>query len=199
MTDLEHEIAEDCYLVDLFRNTGYQTICSYIEHNAKKFIDLINQLIVEGEDLERLKYYNMAIVTFLCGIELLIRFLLLKPLLGGMFLDEDWIFFIEENKLFCNRTDEEQNLLLKILKKYGLDIEKIEINESKKLWTELKIIVKTRNNIVHNGLKALPEDVKKAFLCLESLINYVLKPIYQKLKKNLGERLDNDILDGWKL
>ena len=169
--------ATDEYNEDLLKQTGLQMIEDFFIRSAKIYKNSINDLIKNSKAIASINQFDMALVSVVIGLELLIRYFYLKPLIGGMFLNDDWFDFIYESKIVPDRSKDEKDLLRKLLSRHNIkSFDQINIKK-KTIWMQLSEIYKIRNSIVHHGNKAGKEDYLIAMFCYEQLVK-ALNTIY---------------------
>lgn len=112
--------------------------------------------------------------------EMALRDVLLKPVVYGMVHEESTAEGIAGLVI---RNSKFQTLLFDILKKHGVDLEKIKRPKSANtLWMEIKKIKDIRNRVLHSGEKATREDAE---ISLE-LAEIIIEGVFPHLKKKIG-------------
>jgi len=122
----------------------------------------------------------------LYSIEIFIRFMLLRPLVQGAFLSDEWADILAK-RVATGRTAEDRKILPAILKQWDIDITKIKTKKDNQLWETIKSLRKKRNDFVHAGKSIESLDSEGALDTINTLISDILLPIAEKLGFNLTE------------
>jgi hypothetical protein len=103
-----------------------------------------------GRELKDSGHQQASQVLAVTAIELIIRYLLIRPLLQGAFLSDEWASFITQ-RITSGRSAEDRKLLPKILKAQGIAIEVILRQNGRPLWeTIISDVYKKRQRVVHD-------------------------------------------------
>jgi len=111
------------------------------------------------------------------AIEVTIRYFILKPLVQGVFLSDEWAEVLTK-RIVSGKADRDREILPSILRFYELDINNIRLPSGEPVWQVLKgRIWDARNNYVHRGdpvAGELSAEGIKAATCMKKLANDVL-------------------------
>jgi hypothetical protein len=103
------------------------------------------------------------------AIELITRYMLLRPLLQGAFLSDSWAKMLAKH-VIQGRMAQERDLLPSVLGMYDIKIEDLKLSDGSALWkTFVTKIVLKRNAIMHDGDNATPEEATLALECANTL------------------------------
>ena len=127
-------------------------------------------------------YFGASLILSVIVIELIIRFLLLRPLVQGAFLSDDWAGELIK-RIMPSKAGHEKKLLCFVLKKWDIDITKRRISDKNApLWeTMQKKIRPKRNNFVH---RASPINEQESLIALECANAFM--QIAKEVAENLG-------------
>jgi hypothetical protein len=120
-------------------------------------------------------------------MELMIRFMLVRPLIQGAFLSDEWADILTA-RIATGQTARDRELVPGVLRQWGLDVTKIRTEVSKVLvweFTEAKLFP-NRHNYVHR-YEAVPEEI--AVTGLECAGTFRHKIVYE-VAKQIGFSLD---------
>ena len=110
--------------------------------------------------------YDFALVVTGTALEIIIKYFCVKPLVEGAFLSELWASELAK-RLIDIRIAENRGLFVKILKNWGIDVDKIEVTPGKKLWgTITGPVLTNRNKVIHRGDPMKREEAEVGFNCL---------------------------------
>jgi hypothetical protein len=140
----------------------------------------IQRCLGEATNLRGHRFFGPAVVSTVTAIELIFRFLLLKPLVRGAFLSNEWDAILTE-RIYASRRGHDRDLLKKILKVWGQDISAVKLKSGGSLWQSLEDVLKVRHRIVHDATPANDHDVEVALQCAEALRVEVVYRIAGKL------------------
>ncbi|MGE6497102.1 hypothetical protein ACQKFX_21325 [Cupriavidus metallidurans] len=141
----------------------------------------INLTLCQSRELLNHGFPSAALVLASTAIELLIRFMLVRPLVQGAFLSDEWADLLA-NRIGAGRTDEDRKILPLLLKQWDLDINGVLLPGNKRLWDAItKIVLPKRHKIVHTGATASAEEAALALACVDALIAEILHPLAKSL------------------
>jgi hypothetical protein len=100
--------------------------------------------------------------------------MLVRPLLQGVFLSDRWAEILAKH-LTGGRMAQERELLPSVLAMYDIKIDDLKLSDGSTLWNALVTeIVQKRNDIMHDGDKATPDEAKLALECARTLREQVV-------------------------
>ena len=122
-----------------------------------------------------------AVVSATIGIELIVRYLLIQPLIQAAFLSQEWAYLLTQ-RIASGRTAEDRKLLPKILEHHGIDISAVLLENGDELWeTVVSKVYPKRNKIVHAAEPTTQQDVQLAVECATRLRSDIVLAIAKKL------------------
>jgi len=131
------------------------------------------------EDAHELSPDHPAIAVILACTagELIIRYLILRPLVQGALLSDKWAEMLA-NKILGQRTASDRELLPAILRAEGIEINNITLADGRPIWPLFNgTIVPLRNEIVHRGASANAEQAHDAIECAEHMLSSIVEPM----------------------
>jgi len=141
----------------------------------------VSLLLAQARELIPSNYPASALVSAATAIEITIRFMLVRPLVQGAFLSDEWAEVLAA-RIGTGRTDEDRKILPALLKQWSLDIDSVVLPGGTKLWDAItKRVLPKRNKVVHAGEPATPEDARLGIDCAERLLSEVVHPIGKTL------------------
>jgi len=115
-----------------------------------------------------------ALTTAVSAIELMIRFLVLRPLLQGAFLSDEWASILS-TRIATGRTSSDRDVLPRALQTFGIDVNVIRTATGKLLWETLKTHVwPNRDGFVHRYDDVNSTTAEAAIECARSFHNDVV-------------------------
>jgi hypothetical protein len=126
-------------------------------------------------------YPRYAVVGAVTAIELIMRYMLVRPLLQGAFRSGSWAKILAKH-FTQGRSAQERNLLPSVLGMYGIKVDDLKLPDSSALWNVFVTrIVPKRNAIIHDGDNATPDEAKLALDCANTLREKVVAQIAKKM------------------
>jgi len=156
--------------------------------------------ISTAEKLNASGYHRHAIVSAVTAIELIIRFMLIRPLIQAAFLSEEWADLLT-HRIAAGRTDEDRKILPHVLEFHGIKLKDLKLSDGTLLWdTITKAMYPKRHRIVHTGESAVAKDAKIAIECAKMLREKVVLPVAEKMGFTLDKTKSwNEIVsERWK-
>jgi hypothetical protein len=130
--------------------------------------------------LNQYSFPRQAIIASSTAIELIIRFMLIRPLIQAAFLTEDWAYLLT-HRIATGRTDEDRELLPKLLEYHDVKIWEIKLSTGAELWpTITQTVLPKRHRIVHRGESAVLNEAKIAVECAVALREKVVLPLAKR-------------------
>lgn len=134
-------------------------------------------LLAQARDLIGVNHPASALVSAATAIEITVRFMLVRPLVQGAFLSDEWAELLAA-RIGTGRTEEDRKILPALLKQWSLELDSITLSGGNKLWDVItKRVLSSRNKVVHAGESATVEDAKLAVECTERLLSQVVHPV----------------------
>jgi hypothetical protein len=177
----EQEAAMEAFIEDSLKNISIENAKNYLGTYGDAIQERVDSCIRQARDLEQAKHYGPASVLAFTAIELIIRFLLIRPLIQGAFLSDQWADILT-NRIVDGRTAEDRKLLPAVLRQWSVDIYKVPLKNGSNVWdTIVNKIRRKRNKIVHEGAGAIEGEAVASIECAEVLLAEVVRPIAKSL------------------
>ncbi len=147
----------DAALKDISRDNAKAYLGVYGDSIDKRVHECLNQ----AADLFAAGYNGPALCLAVTSIEVMVRFMLLRPLVQSAFLSDEWAEILAD-RVATGRTAEDRELLPAVLKMCKVDIGAIKTPSGGELWESvLKDLWPRRNKFVHEG-ECPPKEVAGA-------------------------------------
>lgn len=158
----------------------------YLARNGDAIEARVRSCIDEARALLGAGYASAALVSAGTAIELTVRFFLVRPLLHGAFLSDEWAAILGARILTPGPRGPaaDRELLPAILRNWGIDITGIRTKQGRQAWEETTKpggVVDTRNNYVHRGQPAPAAACEVALECATLLLAEVVDPLATRL------------------
>lgn len=186
MEQYREEIIEEA-----LKEISYDGISHYLYYYGDAIETRITGCLDSAKDLHKRHYYGPSIVCSCTSVEVTIRYLILSPLVQGVFLYEEWAELLTK-RIFAGTAAKDRELLPGILRFWKIDINKTKLSSGEPVWQVLHDrIWRARNAYAHRG-DPVPEELSaqavEAATLLVKVANDVLVAAlgYKKHKHRWG-------------
>lgn len=177
--DFFDEITEAQFLEDKLKDISEEGVRSYLGTYGDAVDQRIANFLAQAEQLKDAGWCDASVVMSVTAIELTVRFLLVRPLIGAAFLSEDWADLLSQ-RIVTSRTVDDRKLLPEILRFHDIDIKRIQLKDQRELWPVVLKIYEMRNRIVHAGESATVKHAETAIECAKELREQAVLPLAKK-------------------
>jgi hypothetical protein len=126
-------------------------------------------------------YFQPAQVLAVTAIEVLVRFMIIRPLLQGAFLSDEWAYFITQ-QITSGRSAEDRKFLPRVLATQEIYITDLRLSSGQPLWdTIVTHVYPKRNRVIHSAEPVSWAEAQAAIDCAECLYTDIVLPIARKL------------------
>jgi hypothetical protein len=179
--DYEDEISHDQFVAETLKNISQEGVRTYLGVHGDAVDFRVKDCIEQARNLNAYGFHRQAILSAAIAIELIVRFLLVRPLIQAAFLDEDWAYLLTK-KITSGPSIHDRNLLPEILRYHDIKISDVKLSAGPELWqTVIKTVYPKRDRIVHEGESATLEEAKIAVECASLLREKVVLPLAKKV------------------
>ena len=117
------------FIEDSIRNISRDNARAYLGIYGDAIDARVTRCMEQAESVRRLGYDAPAVVAAATALELMIRFMLLRPLVQGAFLSDEWAAVLA-GRIATGRTAEDRELLPAILRQWSIDLSAIRLSSS---------------------------------------------------------------------
>ena len=184
MDDYEEYRMEE-FLADYFdselKRLAEEPVFYFLARNGDAIEARVLQCLHEGRAMLQAGFPAASLTRIATGIEIVVRFFLARPLLQGAFLSDEWSALLSK-QIFNDRTTKDRELLPAILRNWKIDITSTQLPSGGQLWEAIVARVwRKRNDCVHKGSAATPDEALLAATCLEALLSEIVSPLALRL------------------
>lgn len=177
----EQEAAQDAFMSNAIRDISEDSVKSYLGCNGDAIGARVQDCVRQARELKDAGYFQSSQVLAVTAIELIVRFLLIRPLLQGAFLSDEWAYFVTQ-RIASGRSSEDRKLLPKILDVHAINIRTVRLPSGRALWeTIVNEAYPKRNRVIHAAESATAEEAQTAIDCAAQIYSEVVLPIAKKL------------------
>jgi len=179
--DWYRDQAETEFIEQSLRNLSIDSARGYLGKHGDAVDARVKACLREAHELTALKRYAPALVSAATAVELMIRFMLVRPLVQGAFLSDEWAAILA-GRVTNGRTAEDRELLPAILRQWGVDLGTVKLDDGTTLWeTVVSKVWPKRNKIVHAGATATEAETIASIKAAESLMANVVRVVAASL------------------
>jgi hypothetical protein len=153
----EEEARRDAYyngLEELFKeglkSQAKEAVKSYLGRYGDAVDQRVLACITEARVLLKHGHFGPSLCAAAIAVELMIRFMLVRPLVQGAFLSDEWAGILTD-RIVTGQTAKDRELVPAVLRQWGLDVTKVRSRTSKVLVWECTVtqLLPSRNDYVH--------------------------------------------------
>lgn len=179
--EYEREAALDKFLEEELQRIAQEPVFRYLATNGDAIEERVRRCHEQAQSLNDAGHYGAALVRAATGMEVTIRFFLVRPLVQGAFLSDDWAQLISK-KILKGRAADDRDILPAILRNWNIDITSVKLSNGSQAWEQIKKKVwPLRDEYLHKADDISHEDAKLSIDCLEALLSKLVNPLAQKL------------------
>jgi hypothetical protein len=183
----EEDYSVEAYLEDALKSISEDNARAYLGVYGDAIEERVQECLKQAEELLAAGYNGPALVLAAISIELMIRFMLLRPLIESAFLSEEWAEILA-TRVATGRSAEDRELLPAVLHRWQIDIEIIKTPAGVGIWDFVsKDLWPQRNNFVHKGERPSKEIAEMAIECAHCFRKTVIEAIASTLGFTLGK------------
>jgi len=182
----EQELAMEKFLDDSLKQIAEDNVRLYLGTYGDAVEERTRECVKLAKELQKANFHGSSLSLFVTAIELLIRFMLLRPLMQGAFLSDEWAEILS-NRIAAGRSSEDRKMLPAILQQWGIDINSLRTKSNRHLWSSIQDVIKKRHGFVHSGKSVAPQDSQEGLEAVDALLTQVLIPLAEKLGFSLSE------------
>lgn len=184
--DLERDAAMANFIESSVAEIANENVRGYLGTYGDAVEERVKQCISEAKNLFEATFWGPSLTLSVTSIEIIIRFMILRPLVQGAFLSEEWAEILSK-RIATGRSSEDRELLPSILRQWKIDITIIKTKSNEPLWENIKKLINTRNDFVHSGEEITEQEARKGLEAADSLVTEIIVPIADRFGFSLSE------------
>jgi len=115
------------------RDVSEENVRAYLGSYGDAISLRIKGCLAEGRELLRDSHFGPAVTLAATGTEITLGFLVLRPLMQGAFLSEEWADILTR-RVIAGRFTEDGKLIPRVAAQWGIDLGKLCLTDGKNLW-----------------------------------------------------------------
>ncbi len=137
--------------------------------------------LTEANDLLKLGHAGPALTLACSAIELTVRYLVIRPLVQGAFLSNEWAAILTD-KIIRDRPGEGRDILPAVVQAWGLDLDAVRLGDGRMAWGVFTgSALPARNRFVHTGESVSSEMAGSSVECAEALLFRLVAAIAERV------------------
>ena len=181
--DMGHEYFEE-QVQQAFEGRSADATRNYLGTYGDAVTARVEQAIADARVLLEAGQPGPATTVAATAVELIVGHLVVRPIVQGAFLSDQWAGVLTEQILRA-RTDEARRLLPIIAKAWGLDLDKAVLPDQKPVWRYFTdTVIPARNAFVHRADPIKPEVATQAIECARVLLGALVVAVGQSVGMN---------------
>lgn len=175
------EAAEEQFWEDIPQDLHEGAVYSYLGSYGDAIDARVADLAMLSQALLTNKYFGPSIAVSVTGLEVMIHYFCVRPIVEGALLSE--LLASEVSRwILAARSADKRRMLVAILRPWGIELEKLTLPSGRLLWeTILSVVIKKRDAFLHQGDPPSEEDAVLALQCLNSFRGEVVLRIATRL------------------
>ncbi len=163
------------------------SVRGYLGTNGDAIDARVSELDAMASDLNAKNFFGPSIVTSVIGLEVMIQYFCIRPIVQGIFLS-DLIALEVAQRIFKGRSSDQRSLLSALLKPWGIELSAILLPSKEPLWSKVQSnVIPKRDAFVHQGDDVSEADAVLAIECVRTFRKEVVLRNAARLKFTLGK------------
>ncbi len=163
------------------RAEARKRIRRYLAMNGASVWDRVERSLATAEVLQS-SYPGSSIVSSSTAAELLIRYLLLRPLIAGLVFDTRLAMRLIRDPFRRGQQALDRVMLPAACAAWNIDLESIDLPNGEPLWSTYESLVEVRNRYVHRADPVSQAQAVGGIDCTKGLLTTVLIPTAARLR-----------------
>ena len=184
--DLERDAAMAEFIENSVAQIAQDSVQRYLGTYGDAIEERVEQCVEDAKKLLELNFWGPSLTLSVTAIEIIIRFMILRPLVQGAFMSEEWAEILLK-RIATGRSAEDKKMLPAILRQWGIDITTIKTKSDEPLWENIQNLTQRRNDFVHSGEEIQEYEAIKGLEAADVLVNGINITLAEKFGFSLSE------------
>ncbi len=151
MYEYDDSWAEEEFIEESLKGISHENAKMYLGTYGDAVDIRVQGCLKEAEELLALGYGGPALSSAATAIELMVRYLLLRPLIQGAFLSDEWAALLVR-RVVSGRSSDDRHILPAVLRQWGIDISTFRTDSGVAVWEcFLNQLWPARNMFIHRA------------------------------------------------
>lgn len=138
-------------VADALREQSLEAARWYLATHGDAVDERVQRLLDDARELFAADHFGPALTYAATAAELIVRFLLLRPLIQSAFLSDEWAEILTK-RIEQGRSADDRELLPAVARRWDIDLLAVELADGSTVW---ELVVRemwpTRNRHIHAG------------------------------------------------
>lgn len=142
----------------------------------------IDRIRGEARSLTADGHFGYALLACTTAAEIMVRFLVFRPLVQGVFLSDEWAAVLAD-RVLRGRSDEDRRLLPSVVGGWGLDLDAPRLPDERSAWAHVVGPLRlARNAVAHEGALADMTQAQDAITAVDALMRDFVEPLAARFR-----------------
>jgi hypothetical protein len=190
--EYEEEARYEQFVDGLLDEIAREPAFRYLATHGDAVEERVLRCIREADALRAAGFAGAALARASTAIEIIVRFFLVRPLLAGAFLSDDWAEVVLDHVLPAGPrgVTVARDLLGAVLRNWKIDLAALRCADGTPVWDAIRKsdgLLDQRNRYVHAGADAEDAAAARAVECARVLLGSAVDPLAARLGFTRGE------------
>lgn len=169
---------------EAFEGRSAESARAYLGTYGDAITERVQRAIDEAEELLAAGHPGPATALAATAVELTVRDLLIRPIVQGAFLSDQWAKILAD-QIVRDTPGERRRLLPMIAAAWDLDLDEVRLGDGAAAWGVFTgAVTPARNAFVHRAEPVSPELAAKAIECAQTLLEGLVVPLARSVGMN---------------
>jgi hypothetical protein len=175
------EVAEDQFWEQVPQDLHENAVKDYLGSSGDAIDQRVLGLIEVADQLFQNGHYGPSIVTSTIGLEVMIQYFCVRPIVQGAMLS-DLLAAEISKRIVASRSSDQRAMLSAVVKPWGINLPQLLLPGGLPLWDRVQtIVVKKRDAFVHRGDGVSAAEAQLGLDCVRSFRDQVVLGLANRL------------------
>jgi hypothetical protein len=178
-----YDFDETEYVDDLLDERSRDSVRVYLTTYGDAIESRVQECLTDAQALMGEGHYGLSLVRSATASELVIGYLVVRPLVQGAFLSEQWAAILTDRIIYASRRNSRE-LLPPLVKHWGIDLEAVALPSGGRLWDRVvgdDGVWRNRDGYLHLSRPVSREVAQTSIEAVDGLLTGLVKPIAMRL------------------
>lgn len=175
-----YDFDETEYIEDLLSERSRDSVRMYLAVYGDAIEKRVRECLADARDLLASGQHGLSLVRSATASELVIGYLVVRPLVRGAIMSEQWAAILTEKIIYASRRNDKE-LLPPLVKQLEIDLDAIVLPSGGRMWQRLvgkdDGVWAGRDAFLHLSLPASEEMARTGIEAVEALLSGLAAPL----------------------
>jgi hypothetical protein len=131
-----YDFDDDDYVDGVMDERSKDSVRMYLAIHGDAIESRVRECLTEAQELIEGGHFGLSLVRSSTASELVIGYLVVRPLVQGAFMSEEWGLVLTDRIIHASRRNDRE-LLPPLLKQWGIDLDALELPSGGRMWHRL--------------------------------------------------------------